>query len=280
MNRVRRMLTVVVCTLFACYALLCLAAFLGANKLIYFPGPAPTSEPKDFGVEGRTVLLKSSDNLRLWSWLVPAEHPRGIAIVLHGNAGSRAERIDYAKAFREMGLSTLIVDYRGYGGSDGSPTEEGTYLDAEAAYEYATRALSFQPGQILVFGESLGGAVAVELALRHTVGGVILQDTFTSIADMGARIYPWLPIRLLARGRYETLSKIASVPVPLLILHSKTDEVVPFEHGERLFAAANQPKTFVETTGSHDGSAFFTNADWTKAVRDHVDRVLDRKGKR
>lgn len=280
MNRVRRMLTVVVVTLVACYALACLAVYAGANKLIYFPGPPPTTEPKDHGLEGRTVLLKSSDGLRLWSWLVPVEHPRGVVILLHGNAGTRAERAGYAKAFGAMGLTTLILDYRGYGGSDGSPDEAGTYLDAEAAYEYVTRALAFQPGQILVFGESLGGAVAVELALRRTVGGVFLQDTFTSIADIGAPLYPWLPIRWLARGRYETLAKIAAVPVPLMILHSKDDEVVPFAHGERLFAAANQPKTFLETRGSHDGCAFFVDPEWTKAVRDHVDFVIERKGKR
>lgn len=280
MKRTRRMIGIVLATLLALYALVCLAAWIGANRLIYFPGPAPATEPKDHGIEGRAVLLKSSDGLRLWSWWIPAEQPRGVVIVLHGNAGTREERIDYARAFQAMGLSTLLLDYRGYGGSDGSPNEEGTYLDAEAAYEYVTRAENFQPGQILVFGESLGGGVAIELARRRTVGSVIVQDTFTSIADMGAKLYPWLPVRWLVGRRYDNLAKIPSVPVPVLVLHSRNDELIPYEQGERLFAAAMQPKRLITTAGGHNSSAFFLRPEWTAGVREHVDAVLSRKGSR
>src|SRR5262245_9210086 len=221
MRRVLRMLSIVLATLAGLYLLLCLAAWAGQSKLVYHPGRAAATTPRDAGLAGQELFLKTSDGVRLFAWLVPHERPRGIVIVCHGNAGELTGRADYARAFLAMGLSTLLFDYRGYGASEGSPDEEGTYLDAEAAYDHVTRGLGFDAGRIFVLGESLGGGPAIELALRRPVAGVMLPDTFTSMADVGALDYPWLPVRWPGPPRYGNLPKIQSLPSGWHVVHSR-----------------------------------------------------------
>lgn len=280
MLRMKRMFWIVIVTLAGFYLAACAALFVFQARLVYFPGPATADEPKDHGLVAQELFLKSADGVKIFTWYVAAERPRGVAIVCHGNAGTLVERAEYARALREFGLSTLLFDYRGYGRSEGTPSEEGTYLDAEECYRHVTHVFGFQPGQIFVVGESLGGGVATELALRKTIGGLILQDTFTSIPDMGAAQYPWLPVRLLARVRYDNLAKIASVPVPLLLFHSKDDEIVPYAHGEKLYAAALPPKHFVTTSGGHNEAFFYTRPEWNDEVRQFIDRTLTRRASR
>jgi pimeloyl-ACP methyl ester carboxylesterase len=175
------MLLYVLVALALCYLAACGALWAAQNRLVFQPGPAPTTEPKDHGLAGQVQLLKTSDGERIYAWIVPADRPRGFAIVCHGNAGNVENRAEYARVLGPMGLTTILFDYRGYGASSGSPSEDGTYLDAEAVYEYAQHALHAEPGQIFLVGESLGGGVAVELALRRPVAGLVLQDAFTSI---------------------------------------------------------------------------------------------------
>jgi len=280
MRRVLRMFWTVLASLAGCYLLVCLIAWAAQARLVYFPGPAAAVKPEDVGLTGQELFLKTSDGERLFAWYVPHERPRGVVIVCHGNAGELTGRAEYARAFRALGLSTLLFDYRGYGASSGSPDEQGTYLDVEAAYDHVTRGLKFEPGQILVFGESLGGGTAIELALRRPLAGVMVQATFTSIADVGALHYPWLPVRWIARHRYENLLKIPRVPTSVLVLHSPDDEIVPFEHGERLYAAALPPKDFVRLRGSHNEAQFFREPEWQQAVQQFIDRALARPGAR
>lgn len=272
------MIWIVLGTAAALYVLACLALWIGQERLIYVPGAPPKGEPKDHGLPGNALFLKTSDGVRLYAWLVPADRPRGAALVLHGNAGNVEDRAEYARAFRAMGLTTLMLDWRGYGASDGRPTEDGTYLDAEAGYDHLVRALGFEPAQVVVFGESLGGGPAIELARRHTTALLVVQDTFASIVDLGARQYPWLPVRWLARVRYDNVAKIGSVPVPVLILHSREDRLVPYEHAERLYAAALQPKKLVELAGDHDEAAFTARPEWVRVVEAIVDGALKSKG--
>lgn len=176
--------------------------------------------------------------------------------------------------FHDLGLSTLIIDYRGYGRSSGEPSEEGTYLDAAAAWRHATQMLGFTAGRIVLFGESLGGGVAAQLAAENRPAALILASTFTSVPDMGADLYPLLPIRLLARIRYHTLARLPQIACPVLVIHSRNDDIIPFAHGRRLFETARQPKQFLEIEGGHNEGFVFGHEHWVKQLDAFLQRAL------
>jgi fermentation-respiration switch protein FrsA (DUF1100 family) len=170
--------------------------------------------------------------------------------MMHGNAGNISHRGAFYKAWHELGVNVFAFDYRGYGRSGGKPSEEGTYLDGQAGYAWL-RQKGFPAAKIVSLGKSLGGGIAAELALREPVGGLILQNTFTSIPDIGSEMFPWLPVRKLARIQYDTRAKLPRIKVPVMVAHSRTDRTIGFKHGEKNFAAANQPKMFWELEGGH-----------------------------
>jgi fermentation-respiration switch protein FrsA (DUF1100 family) len=248
------------------YAALCLIVYLTQAKLVFFPGPSPRATPADFGLEFRELELRTRDGVRLHGWFLPAREARGAVLVSHGNAGSIELRIGLAQAFLEHRWSVLLYDYRGYGQSTGRPSEPGTYLDAEAAHEHLVRVEGVVPERIVLHGESLGVGVALELALRRPVAAVVAECGFTSISDMAAGLYPFLPARLLARIRYDNLAKVARLGVPLLVIHSPHDEIVPFTHAERLFTAAREPKRLLSTEGGHNDGGFLRRAAWIAEV--------------
>ena len=261
------------------YALACLAFWILQERLVWWPGPAPSRTPDDVGLPFRDLWLETRDGERIHAWLVlpretSAAAPRGAVLLAHGNAGNIGMRLEYARAFTAMGLAVLLLEYRGYGGSSGRPTEDGTYVDAETAYDHLVAVEGFQGRRIVAFGESLGGAVAIELALRRPVAAVIVEDTFTSAADVGSKLYPWLPVRLLGRVRYDSIGKLGRLDVPLLVLHSPEDDLIPFEHGRRLFEAAREPKRFLPTQGRHDEGGFLLRDDWIAVVRSFVEDAL------
>jgi hypothetical protein len=193
--------------------------------------------------------------VELNGWFFPAatNSPRAQFVVLlcHGNAGNISHRLDTCAALLATGVNVFVFDYRGYGRSQGRPSEEGTYRDAQAAYQWL-RQEGFPGTNIIAFGESLGGGVAAELAARETVGGLVLQSTFTSVTDMGAELFPWLPVRWLGTIHYDTRSKLPHLKVPVLVMHSPADGLVRFHHGQTNFAAANEPKLFWELKGDHN----------------------------
>lgn len=248
------------------YAGLCLLVYCFQARLVFFPGQAPRVDPAAFGLVHREVELTTSDGERLHGWFFPRAEALGAVLVCHGNAGSIENRLELARAFLGLGWAVLLFDYRGYGKSSGAPSEAGTYLDAEAAHDHLVRVEGFAPGRIVLHGESLGGAVALELALRRPCAGLILESAFTSIPDMAAEVYPFLPARLLARIRYDNLAKVGRLGVPLLVVHSPADEIVPFAHGERLYAAARGKKRFLATGGGHNDGGFVQRGEWRGAV--------------
>jgi len=248
------------------YASLCVVVYLMQAKLVYFPGPPPRGTPADHGLEFRELEFRSSDGVGLHGWFLPAPDARGAILVSHGNAGTIELRIELARALVELGWSVLLYDYRGFGKSAGRPDEHGTYRDAEAAYEHLTSALGFAPERVVLFGESLGAAVAIELARRRPCAAVIGESAFTSLPDVGQRAYPFLPVRLIARFRYDNLGKVGELGVPLLLIHSPADELVPVEHGQRLFAAAREPKRLLLTAGGHNYGGFQQRAEWRAEV--------------
>jgi len=195
------------------------------------------------------------DRPKLNGWFFPANtnSPRAHLAVLicHGNAGNISHRLDLYKLLLAMGVNVFAFDYRGYGRSEGKPSEAGTYQDAQSARSWLL-ARGFAGTNIIALGESLGGGVASELALRQPLGGLVLQSAFTSILDIGTELFPWLPVRIIATIKYDTRSKLPEIKVPVLVTHGPSDSVIPFHHAERNFAAANEPKLFWKLEGDHN----------------------------
>lgn len=251
------------------YGGLCLAAFLFQERLVYFPSGPPEVTPDAFGLAYEELELETADGVHVAGWWLPAAgEARGALLVCHGNAGNIAHRLLLARSFLDMGLSVLLFDYRGYGASGGRPSEEGTYLDAVAAYEHA-RARGFAPERIAAYGESLGGAVAIELALRRPLAALVVESAFTSLADVGRVHYPWLPVRWLCRLRYANEQKLAALTARLLVVHSPADELVPFDHARRLVAALPGAE-LLETRGGHNDGGHLLEPQW----RERIERFL------
>jgi fermentation-respiration switch protein FrsA (DUF1100 family) len=234
------------------YGAFCLYLYLMQGRIIFYPVKKLTSAPTDIGLHYESVSLTTGDGVKLHGWFVPAADEKGALLFFHGNAGNISHRLDSLKIFHDLGLSTLIIDYRGYGKSEGSISEKGTYLDAEAAWNYLTGVKGFLPQEIIVFGRSLGAAIAAHIAGRKNPGGLILESAFTSVPDMGARMYPFIPVRFLSRFQYDARKALQSVTCPILVIHSPHDEIIPFENGRQLYESARQPKRFLEIRGDHN----------------------------
>lgn len=225
------------------------------HSQVYHPGRSFDTTGRELGRPFEEVEFLASDGVRLHGWFFPATvgSPRAdwAVLVCHGNGGNISHRLDVTVALLRTGAAVFLFDYRGYGRSEGRPGEEGTYRDAQAAHAWL-RHKAFAGERIIAFGESLGGAVATELALRETVGGLVLNSTFTSIPDIGAEVFPWLPVRWISTIRYDTRAKLPRIKVPVLVLHSREDTLARFTHAEANFAAANEPKLFGELNGEHN----------------------------
>jgi alpha-beta hydrolase superfamily lysophospholipase len=229
-------------------------------RMIYYPDRQIDQTPDQLGLHYDDVTLTTSDNLKINGWFLPCDHPAKLTVLLfHGNAGNISHRFDKLAVLRNLGVDTVIIDYRGYGRSEGKPDEPGTYRDARAAYDYLVTQRKVAPRSIVVYGESLGSAIAADLATKVDVGGLILEEAFTSIGDVGQKMFPFFPVRWLVRNKYDTLAKMPRIKVPLLIFHSRDDEIFNMRHAQRLFAAANDPKQLVELRGAHN-DAFLVSA--------------------
>ena len=242
----------------ALYLGLTLILFLFQSFLVYFPTKGLITTPAAIGLDYEPVQFETADGLKLSGWFVPAENSANVLLFFHGNAGNISHRLASIEQFHRLGLNVLIIDYRGYGQSEGRPSEAGTYLDAEAAWRYLVDTKGYRPEQIIIFGRSLGGAVAAWLAQQHPPRALILESTFTSVPDMGARQFPFLPVRTLARINYNTQARLPHIQVPLLIAHSPADEVIPYSHGRQLFEVANEPKEFLQLRGGHNEGFIMT----------------------
>ncbi len=256
------------------YAVIMLLVFLFQPRLVYFPQVEHelTATPRAAGLDYEDISLHTADGVKLHAWWVPVTKARGAVLLMHGNAGNISHRIGYATMFNRLGYSVLLFDYRGYGHSGGHPDEEGTYRDADAAWRHLTEVRKVPPRDIVMVGESLGGGVATWLAVKYPPRALVLASTFTSVPDLGAQIYPWLPVRLLARVEYGNLARIGQIKAPVLIAHSRDDEVIPYAHGEALFAAAAEPRLFLSLRGGHNEVFLFTRDESIIAVRGFLER--------
>jgi uncharacterized protein len=251
MNLIRSFITIGIILVLS-YAVLLLIVYLNQDSMLYFPQRDLWTTPKSAGLTYEDVTLRTIDGVNLSAWYIPADYEQGVLLFCHGNAGNISHRLDSLKIFHSLNLSVLIFDYRGYGKSEGKPSEQGTYLDAEAAWEYLIKDKKKSPDHIILFGRSLGAAVASEIAKRKNPGALIVESAFTSAPDLGQSLYPWLPVRLLSKYRYPAKENLSLLSCPKLIIHSPEDEIIPFEHGQRLYEQAYQPKEFLSIRGGHN----------------------------
>lgn len=251
---------------------LCAILYLFQNQLIFQPTRTLTASPETIGLDYENVTLYSSDDMRLHGWHIPASASRGVVLFLHGNAGNISHRLETLEMLHRIGLSTFIIDYRGYGGSEGRPSEQGTYADAESAWNYLTMERGIKPDDIVIFGRSLGGAVAAWLAARVKPAGVILESTFISLGTMAQKYYPYIPVSLLLRHEYPVRDHVAAINAPLLLIHSEHDEIVPFSHAKALYSAASAPRELKIINGGHNEGFLSTGDDyidlWKSFTRD------------
>lgn len=236
----------------AVYGGLCLAIFLFQARLVFLPSRTVAATPARIGLDFEEVWLNAADGVRIHGWYVPHPRARGTLLFFHGNAGNIGDRLESLGIFHRLGLNTLIIDYHGYGKSGGSTGEAESYRDAEVAWRHLVDTRRIPPKSIVLFGRSMGGAVAAWLAARVAPAGLILESTFTSIPDMAAKVYPFFPVRLLARIRLDAKASLAGVRAPVLVIHSADDEIVPLAQGRALFDAAPEPKSFLELRGGHN----------------------------
>jgi len=264
-------------------------AYWGLGLILYFMQPrflyGPVREvlytPDELGLDFEKVAFKSGDGLLLSGWYIPAEDSEFTVLFCHGNGGNMFHRLDSISILHNLGLNCFIFDYRGYGQSEGKPSEEGTYLDAGAAYKWLTEEKKVSADDIIIFGRSLGGSIAAQLASRVEAGALIIESSFTSYVDIGKKFYPYMPVRWFTKFSYKTADYVKQVDCPVMIIHSRNDEVVPFEFGCQLYEAANEPKEFVEIFGSHNDGFLVSSeiyksawANWLKFLKEYKDQAV------
>ena len=250
----------------AIYALLCLAIFAFQSRLVYFPVKTLAGTPDAVGLAYEDLHLTSEDGHGIHGWYLPGRRQARTLLFLHGNAGNISHRLDSLRLFNELGLNVLIIDYSGFGQSGGTPGERQSYADALLAWRHLTEGRGVAPDRIIVFGRSLGGGVATWLAANSTPGGLILESAFTSVPALAGRYYPLFPVRWLARIHYDNATRLPMVRCPVLVTHSRDDELVPIEHGRALYALAREPKHFFEMQGDHNSGFMMSGRPYRQAL--------------
>ena len=222
------------------------------RSLLFFPTKYPDGDWQPAGLEFEDARFSATDGTRLHGWFVRCERPRAVVLFAHGNGGNLSHRADLLRAFHDrLRVAIMIFDYRGYGRSEGTPEAAGILLDGRAARAWLAERTKIKENQIVLLGESLGGAVAVDLAAADGARGLVLDSTFSSLPDVAGWHYPWLPLARLMQTRLDSAAKIVSYHGPLLIFHGDHDQIIPIQFGRKLFEGANEPKRFVLMPG-HD----------------------------
>jgi hypothetical protein len=259
-------------------AAIVLVPVLFEKRLIYFPFRRLEVTPRDLGLRFEEARLVAEDGTALHGWFLPVEGSRHTVLVCHGNAGNISHRLDRALLMHaKLKTDVFLFDYRGYGLSEGAPDEQGTYRDARAALRYLITGRGIDRANLIVFGESLGAAVALQLALEEPARALVLEAPFTSIGDMARSAFPFLPLGRLLRTRYDNLAKVGGLRMPLLILHGDRDNTVPFAQGRRLFEAAPEPKQFFAIPGASHNDTYVVGGDeYWQAWREFLDGLSPR----
>lgn len=240
------------------------------RRSLYFPMQDIELVPNAVGLSYEDIYLDTDDGVKLNAWLVPAKDSKFTILFCHGNAGNISHRIEKILLLNKLGLDVLIFDYRGYGRSSGSPSEQGFYRDVEAVYSFLVSKRNVSPDRIISYGESLGGAVAVDLASRRKTRALIVEATFSSAKDVARTVYPFLPTFLVS-SKFDSARKIKKISIPKLIIHSQNDEIIPFSQSKKLFTVSKEPKRHLVLIGGHN-SCFLDSKDiYISGIRDFLE---------
>lgn len=259
----------------AVYLGMCAFLYLKQDEYIFFPERKITSTPLSYGVPFEECTVVTSDEVSVVCWIIPADHPKGAVVFAHGNGGNLGDRVEKYILLRSLGLTVFAFDYRGYGKSGGAPSEEGFYRDAEAVALEAERR-GFCAGKLILYGESIGGAVAANAAAKRGAAGLVLESSFTTAADMARHHYPVFPAKLILRAEFDTLRSLRSCSCPVLVMHSPEDEIVPYRMGIELHEAAQAPKRFAKLEGGHNGGGILVSAEARKELGKFVENLFGR----
>jgi uncharacterized protein len=257
------------------YLGLAVVIYLSQSRLLFLPdigGRALVETPAAMGLPFESIDIVTDDGETLAAWWLPHPDPRGTLLFQHGNAGNMSHRLDSLSIFHRLGLNVLIYDYRGYGQSTGSPSEAGLYEDARAAWGWLVGEADIAPERIVLFGRSMGAAVAARLATEVNAAGLIVESSFSSVPDIAGELYWWLPVRWLARIKLATADYVTEADMPVLVVHSPDDEIIPFAHAQRIHEGAGEPRQLLEIRGDHN-TGFMTSGD---LYSDGLDRFLEK----
>ena len=255
--------------IFVVYLAICLLLYIMQDRAIFFPempGRQLEATPKAVNLEYEDVRVETADGVSLHGWFIPAHDAKLTLLFCHGNAGNISHRLESIALFNALDLNVLIFDYRGYGQSTGKISEAGFYQDVYAMWQVLTDNKGFAAADIVVFGRSLGAAIASQLATKVKPGGVILESAFSSVPDMATQLYPFLPVHLLTRFQLNNVAHVQAIHSPLLVIHSEDDEIIPYVQGQQVFESAHEPKTFLRIRGSHNGGFIDSGRFYTEGV--------------
>lgn len=248
----------VLATLFGIYLVLMGLMYLFQNKLLFMPSSGMVQTPESLGIEAEDFWVDTDDGVRIHGWYFPNETAEFVIVLSHGNAGNISYRLDIAQSLLKSGAAVLMYDYRGYGQSEGSPSEEGLYSDIDAMIQGLMNEKGYAENRIVMYGRSLGGAVAAQAAAQYNLGGLVLDSAFKNLRAMVRDVYPFVPAKL-AKYEFPTARYIQQQRnYPVMIMHSPDDEIVGFHHGEYLYHSLDEPKRFVELRGGHNNNFFLS----------------------
>lgn len=249
----RRLLKPLLVGLLGAYLAVHVAVFMLQDRLLFMPSSEVAATPAAAQLSFEPFTVTSTDDVEISGWLIPAPNARGVVLYHHGNGGNIGGRVDRARRLHDQGLTVVMFDYRGYGDSTGQPSERGLIDDSRAVYDWLVRERSVSPARIVLWGRSLGGAVAVATAEQVPCAGLVIESSFTSIAEMARRQYPWLVAATwLIRHPFRSIDRIERVEAPVLVAHGRDDELIPFTHGQRLHARSRSSRPLVELRGGHN----------------------------
>lgn len=255
------MLKIIISVLLFCVLVVVYARYI-ERRSIFFPMKGIEARPNDVGLDYEDVYFKTEDGLTLNGWFLKYPKAKTTLILFHGNAGNISHRLEKVSILRNLGLNIFIIDYRGYGRSQGRPSEEGIYKDGLAAFDYLIIRSDIDKDKIISFGSSLGGAVAINLAKARPVACLIVDSSFTSAKEMGHKFFPYIPSFLFST-KFDSIGKVKTINSPKFFIHSLNDEIVPFEFGQKLYQTSSPPKEFLKILGGHN-TGFLESQDLIK----------------
>ncbi len=257
------------------YVVIVVYLLINQTRMVFLPSNSIETIPSDIGLEFEDIYFFTEDSVRLNGWFIPAANEQAILLFCHGSGGNISHRMESFQLFNRLGLSVFIFDYRGYGKSEGRPSETGTYMDARAAWDYLVSEKGIAEKKIVILGRSLGSAVAAHLALEVKPEAIIVESAFTSVGDLGAELYPVFPVRMLSRFKYSTVKYVREINCPVLVIHSPDDEIIRYHHGQKIYLAAHEPKQFLEIEGSHNDGFLVSGKRYEEGVKAFINKYIN-----